>query len=85
MHTKFELNWMKGVAREIHKVSPRILKQETNLNSGTYKPNLGNVNFPNPPRWGKMDVEFFVCNFKKNPNFEFISKSYGRFTKPPLS
>jgi hypothetical protein len=48
MHTKFELNWMEGVAREIHKVSPRILKQETNLNSGTYKPNLSNVNFPNP-------------------------------------
>jgi hypothetical protein len=65
MHTKFELNWMEAVAREIHKVSPRILKQETNLNSGTYKPYLGNVNFPNPSRWGKMDVEFFLCNFKK--------------------
>jgi hypothetical protein len=37
------------------------------------------------PRRGKMDVEFFLPNFNFFPDFEFVSKSYGRFTQPPLS
>jgi hypothetical protein len=33
-----------------------------------------------------MDVEFFSTQHQnKIPDFEFISKSYGRFTEPPPS
>jgi hypothetical protein len=28
---------------------------------------------------------FFLPNFKKKLNFEFVSKSYDRFTEPPTS
>jgi hypothetical protein len=35
---------------------------------------------------GKTDVDFFLCNFKFFlPDFKFVSKSDGRFTKPPSS
>jgi hypothetical protein len=35
---------------------------------------------------GKTDVDLFLCNFKIFlPDFEFVSKSDGRFTKPPSS
>jgi hypothetical protein len=34
----------------------------------------------------KMDVEFFSTQLlKKIPDFEFVSKSYSRFTEPPPS
>jgi hypothetical protein len=32
-----------------------------------------------------MDVDFFLPNFNFFPDFEFVSKSYGRFTEPPPS
>jgi hypothetical protein len=35
---------------------------------------------------GKTDVKKFSTQiFKKIPDFEFVSKSYGRFTEPPPS
>jgi hypothetical protein len=47
---------------------------------------FGQPKFSKPcPRRGKMDVEFFLPNFNFFPDFEFVSKSYGRFTEPPLS
>jgi hypothetical protein len=33
----------------------------------------------------KQMYNCFQPNFKKNPDFEFVSKSYNRFTEPPLS
>jgi hypothetical protein len=32
-----------------------------------------------------MDVEFFSTQLQIFPNFEFVLKSYNRFTEPPLS
>jgi hypothetical protein len=32
-----------------------------------------------------MDADFFSIHFFKKIDFEFVSKSYDRFTEPPLS
>jgi hypothetical protein len=47
---------------------------------------LGNLKFLNLGKAGKNECNIFSTQFqKKLPNFEFVSKSYGYFTEPPLS
>jgi hypothetical protein len=51
--------------REIRKVVAPILIQNTNSNRGTLKPNLSNLNFPNPALGGvKWMYNFFLPNFR---------------------
>jgi hypothetical protein len=78
---------MAGVAcRNLHKFNTNI-KAGHEFEQRQLEANFGQSKFFEPCLWWrKMDVAFFLPNFFKNlPNFEFVSKSYGRFTKPPPS
>jgi hypothetical protein len=76
---------MEGVAyRNLQNFSTN-LKAGHEFDQRHLEAKFGQSKFSEPClRRGKMDVEFFSIQHQFFPGFEFISKSYGCFTKPLL-
>jgi hypothetical protein len=83
-HTKFELNWIEGVAwRNSQRFSTNI-KAGHKFGQRHLEAEFGQSKFSKPHHWGGGDRcrIFSTQPQKKLPNFEFVSKSYDRFTEP---
>jgi hypothetical protein len=77
---------MEGVAYKILQIFSMKHKAGHKFEQKHLEAKFGQSKFSEPhPRSGKMDVEFFLPNFKFFPDFEFVSKTYSRFTEPPPS
>jgi hypothetical protein len=78
---------MAGVARRNSQRFNTNIKAGHRFEHRHLEVKFGQSKFSKPRLWrGKTDVDFFLPQIKNNlPDFKFVSKSYGRFTEPPLS